>query len=109
MIRIGLRGQSLPAWLVVVAPTAGLEGEAKIGTVRFGSIVLMWAWRGQYYVRRLFAAGGNVIEVRDCHSVTISFGHPGAAYKPLVIDVRPLIPGSLLSGIVAVVILSLLQ
>jgi hypothetical protein len=108
MIYVGFPWQDVPEWLQLMFPTPGKEPHARVGTLRFGSVVIVWAWRGQYYMRRLIDVGA-VMVVRDCDYVTIQGQHPGPVEKPVIIDCAPLIPDWLAAGVTAGVTFWLLR
>lgn len=107
-LRLFLPGQDVPEWLELFYPTPGHEHEAKKGALRFGSLVIVWNWRGQYFVRRLVNLG-CIMVVSDSNHMTILGQYPGAVKKPVIIHCDPIIPDWLLGGVAAGVTLWLLS
>lgn len=98
----------VPAWLEIVYPTPGQESRAKVGTLTFSTVAVVWTWRGQYFVRPLVGTG-CVMSLKDSDYVTVEGQYPGAVKKPVVLDCSPIVPDWLATGVVVGVVLGMLS
>lgn len=76
MIRIYLPGQKVPNWLAKVEPKKGLEYNFNLGSVRFGSLVFVWGWKGCYIIANAGFAFKSVVIIKNCENVNIIYQSP---------------------------------
>jgi hypothetical protein len=103
-IFFGLPSQKVPQWLVKVSP---MNPQSRLGTVNFGSLVVVVNRNGRFKGRRLFPSG-MVFRVDGCHMCNIDFQSPPGGSAGVWIDGRPLIPEWVLNLLVIVGVLLLL-
>ena len=85
---LGMPKQSVPDWLVQVAP---MHASSRIGKVTFDSLVLVTNRKGQYQARRVLPFG-NMFRIDGCYLCDINFQSPPGGSGGVVMDVRPIIP-----------------